>query len=87
MKKVLFTVVAMFLLMVWPGGAIWVTFFPKIIGGGIAESFLYPIYGGIILLSGLVVGCTVYVCDEIKSLRREIEKESNTPFNEKATEE
>ena len=42
--------------------------------GGISESYLYPIYGGIILLTGLVVGCTVYISDEIKSLKEEIRK-------------
>ena len=39
----------------------------NIIGGGAAETYLYPIYGGIILLSGLIVGCTVIVLKEIES--------------------
>ena len=76
MKKTLFTIIAMFLLIVWPGAGIWVSIFPKILGGGISESFLYPIYGGIILLSGLIVGCTVYIVDEIHSLKDELKKDS-----------
>ena len=40
-----------------------------IIGGGVQESFIYPIYGGIILLSGLLVVCTELILEEIKSLK------------------
>ena len=74
MKKIIIAMVAMALLIGWPGAGIWVAVFPKILGGGISESYLYPIYGGIILLTGLVVGCTVYISDEIKSLKEEIRK-------------
>ena len=74
MKKVIIAMVVMALLIGWPGAGIWVTVFPKILGGGIAESYLYPIYGGIILLAGLVVGCTVYIVDEIKTLKEELRK-------------
>ncbi len=28
-------------------------FTSNVVGGGVAESFLYPIYGGLILLAGL----------------------------------
>ncbi len=62
--------------MVFPGGGIWVLM-QNIIGGGAAETYLYPIYGGIILLSGLVVGCTVVVLKEIRSLKDEIMKIKN----------
>lgn len=76
MKKVLAAMIGMFLLMVFPGGGIWVLM-QNIIGGGAAETYLYPIYGGIILLSGLVVGCTVVVLKEIRSLKDEIMKIKN----------
>lgn len=75
MKKVFGVMFAMFLLIVWPGAAVWTSIFPHILGGGIAESYLYPIYGGIILLAGLIVGCTVVILDELKSPK---EKEKNT---------
>ena len=42
------------------------------LGGGVQESFLYPIYGGIILLSGLIVVCTELILEEIKSLKADI---------------
>lgn len=73
MKKVLVAMLGMFLLTVWPGAGIW-QFMSHIIGGGVAESFLYPIYGGMILLAGLIVGCTIVVLEEIKKLSANFEK-------------
>ena len=49
----------------------------NLIGGGVSATFLYPIYGGIILLTGLVVGCTAVVLDEIKFLKEEIKNIQN----------
>lgn len=71
MKKVLIAMAAMFLLVVFPGGSLW-GLLANLVGGGVSETYLYPIYGGIILLAGLMVGCTVVVLDEIKSLKEEI---------------
>ena len=68
LKKTIITMIAVFALIVWPFGGVW-QFLSRIIGGGGEESFLYPIYGGIILLSGLIVFCTVRVLEEIKSLK------------------
>ena len=72
MKKILGAMIALFMLIVWPGAAIWIFLFSRILGGGIAESYLYPIYGGIILLTGVIVGCTVVIIAEIRSLKNEI---------------
>lgn len=71
MKKALIAMVTMFLLVVFPGGGLW-TLLSHLIGGGASETYLYPIYGGIILLAGLIVGCTSVILDEIKSLKEEI---------------
>ena len=68
MKKALIAMLGMFLLTIWPGGGIW-QFMSAIIGGGATESFLYPIYGGMILLAGLIVGCTVVILEEIKTIK------------------
>ena len=54
-----------------PCGGLW-SLLSHLIGGGTAETFLYPIYGGIILLAGLIVGCTTLILEEIKSLKEEI---------------
>lgn len=74
MKKVLGAMITMFLLIVWPFGGIWGMLFSKIIGGGVSEGYLYPIYGGIILLAGIVVCCTVIVCNEMKELKKTLNK-------------
>ena len=71
MKKALITMVVMFALIIWPFGGIW-QLLSGIPGGGVQESFLYPIYGGIILLSGLIVVCTELILEEIKSLKADI---------------
>ena len=76
MSKILIAMIAMFALMVFPGAGIW-SLLSNVLGGGGAESFLYPIYGGIILLAGLIVGCTVIILEEIKALKEEINRVSN----------
>lgn len=42
--------------------------------GGVRETYLHPVYSGIILLSGLIVACTKIVLEEIKGLK---EKDRN----------
>lgn len=37
--------------------------------GGVSESYLYPIYTGMVLLSGIIVACTKVVLEEIKELK------------------
>ena len=71
MKKALITMVVMFAFTIWPFGGIW-QLLSGILGGGVQESFLYPIYGGVILLSGLIVVCTELILEEIKSLKVDI---------------
>ena len=79
MKKVLVAMLGMFLLTIQPGGGI-CQFMSTIIGEGATESFLYPIYGGMIILSGLIVGCTVVILEEIKTI-----KEGKTEKEKKQT--
>lgn len=69
MKYAIFTMIGMFILMV-PMGGLWGIVFKPIIGGGIEQSFLYPLYIGIILLAGIIVGCTKLVIDEIRSTKK-----------------
>ena len=75
MKKVVIVMAAMFALMVWPFGGVW-QLLAGILGGGVQQSFLYPLYGGIILLAGLVVACTELVLEEIRELKAEKKEES-----------
>lgn len=46
--------------------------FRSIIGGSTDQSFIYPIYVGLILLAGLVVGAAVVLYEEIEKLRKEV---------------
>ena len=70
MKKAIIAMIVVFALVVWPFGGVW-QLLSGIIGGGVQESFIYPIYGGIILLSGLIVVCTELILKEIKSFKGE----------------
>lgn len=65
---VLLTMIVFFLSLTF-GAGIWVPLFSKICGGGVAETYLYPIYGGIVLLAGLVVLCTGLIVEEMRELK------------------
>ena len=71
MKKVIITIVVMFLVMVWPLGGLWEIILKPIIGGGVEQSFIYPLYVGIIILAGIIVGCTELIIKEIRSEKRD----------------
>lgn len=75
MKKALITMVVMFAFTIWPFGGIW-QLLSGILGGGVQESFLYPLYGGVILLAGLIVICTELILEEIKSLKVDIKSKN-----------
>ena len=74
MKKVLAAMAVMFLVMVFPLGGMWGMLLEPIIGGGVEQTFIYPIYIGMILLAGIVVGCTVVILEEIRSLKNDKEE-------------
>ncbi len=48
------------------GAIIYGPLFERTIGGGVAETFLYPIYFGQILPATIIALCTCIVADEIK---------------------
>ena len=70
MKKAVITMMVVFAFVIWPFSGVW-QLLSGIIGGGVQESFIYPIYGGIVLLAGLIVACTERILEEIKSLKAE----------------
>ena len=78
-KAVIFTMFGFFLAMTFLGG-FWGILLQPIIGGEGSETFLYPIYGGIILLSGLIVFCTCIIKEEIRnhSFCRNSEEDEST---------
>lgn len=68
LKKVFGIMVLFGIVMIGGGGAISMAI--KAMVGGVSESYIYPIYGGIILLAGLIVGCTCIIVDEIKKINK-----------------
>ena len=70
MKKAIIAMIVVFAFVIWPFGGVW-QLLSGIIGGSVQESFLYPIYGGIILLSGLIVLCAELILREIRSLKED----------------
>ena len=70
MKKAIIAMIVVFAFVIWPFGGVW-QFLSGLIGGGAQESFIYPIYGGIVLLAGLITVCAELILKEIKSLKAE----------------
>ena len=66
-KPVLGVMVFFFFLMTWGGALFSVPLFSSMVGGGIAEEFLYPLYGGIVFLAGLLVLCTCLILEELRN--------------------
>lgn len=73
MKKAFIAMGLMALLMIVGGGLISIVL-TSLVGGGIEQSYIYPIYGGIIVLTGVVVGVSQSVIEEIKNLKEMLEK-------------
>ena len=65
LKRIIVTMVSFFIIIVLCGGGISI-FITRIIGGGDTESYIYPIYIGIILLAGLIVGCTCLILQKLE---------------------
>lgn len=63
MKATIGTMIGFYIIIIWGSALLAPVLFP---GGGVEESYFYPIYMGIILLSGLIVICTKIVLEEIK---------------------
>ncbi|MCL2580098.1 MAG: hypothetical protein FWE32_08750 [Oscillospiraceae bacterium] len=77
MKKVVLTMVAFYCLMIVspPFGYF---FYVQLLGAWGFE-FITPIFMGIILLSGLIVGCTLVMLGEVKTLRETIADQKQPP--------
>ena len=73
MKKVIAAMAAMFVVLV-PLVGLWGILLKQILGDGPEESLIYPIYIGLILVAGLIVGGAVILYEEIKKLREEIKE-------------
>lgn len=68
MKKILGTMVAFFILMT-VGAGILIVPLNCILQVGPEDEYFLLIYGGIILLSGLIVGCTIIIIEEVREVK------------------
>lgn len=68
-NAIVITMLAMFFVLIWPLGGLWQILLAPITGGGVEHSFIYPLYVGIILLVGIIVGCTARIIEEIRAGR------------------
>lgn len=68
MKKAIVAMLLMAILLVGGGGLISIII-SSMIGGGAEQSYIYPIYAGIIVLAGIVVGAAEIVVKEINELK------------------
>lgn len=78
MKKAVIAMIVVFAFVIWPFSGVW-QLLSGVIGGGVQESFFYPIYGGIVLLAGIIVVCTELILEEIKSLKAETKSTQEDP--------
>ena len=69
LRSVVNTFFVMCFLMTW-GSGIPAMLLQKIMGDGVAETYLYPIYWGIILLACIMVGCTALICETVQGAGR-----------------
>ncbi len=67
--KLVLVTMGFFWFMLSIGGPIAVYIFKGVMGGGLEQDFLYPIYFGIVMLSGLIVFCTCFIAESIADLR------------------
>ena len=63
----IFVTLLLFFLVMTVFGGVFGMLLQPLIGGGAEQSYLYPLYGGIMLLAALVVGCTCVILDELRN--------------------
>lgn len=73
MKKALLAMLLMALLVI-PLGGLWAFVLRPVIGGGVEQSFIYPIYVGLIVLAGIIAGSASILYDEIRAMRKELDE-------------
>lgn len=65
MKKALIAMLLMAIFLI--GGGLVSMLFTHALGGGVEQSYIYPIYGAIIVLTGVIVGAAQVIVNEIRN--------------------
>lgn len=68
MKKIIIAMLLMALVLMDIGGLV-TGLFMSVIGGSVERINLYPLYGGLIFLVGIIVGATEIIREDIKVLQ------------------
>lgn len=63
----IFVTLLVFFAMMTLFGGVFVAILQPLVGGGVEQSYLYPLYGGIMMLAALMVGCTCVILDELRN--------------------
>ena len=71
MKNAIIAMIGMFIVLGPLGGLVSMGM-TALLGGGVAESYIYPLYGGIIILTGIVVGATTMVLHKLDELEKKM---------------
>ncbi|AEE91088.1 conserved exported protein of unknown function [Tepidanaerobacter acetatoxydans Re1] len=71
MKKAIIAMLLMAIFMVGGGGIVSIVF-TSLLGGGTEQSYIYPLYGAAIVLTGIIVGATQIVISEIRELKENL---------------
>ena len=66
MKKALIAMLLMAIFLIGGGGLVSMLF-THALGGGVEQSYIYPIYGAIIVLTGVIVGAAQVIVNEIRN--------------------
>jgi len=76
MKNTIIAMVGMFLL-IGPLDGLFGMGFSALFGGGVEQSYIWPLYTGIIVLAGMIVGATNIIISKIDELINELKKSRN----------
>lgn len=66
MKKALIAMLLMAIFLIGGGGLVSMLF-THALDGGVEQSYIYPIYGAIIVLTGVIVGAAQVIVNEIRN--------------------
>lgn len=66
MKKALIAMLLMAIFLIGGGGLVSMLF-THALGAGVEQSYIYPIYGAIIVLTGVIVGAAQVIVNEIRN--------------------
>lgn len=68
MKKIIIAMIFMTFVLMDIGGLV-TGLFMSVIGGNVEQTYLYPLYGGLIVLAGIIVGAAEIIREDIKELK------------------